>query len=153
MGLSSYKLVQYLKEYVNRQEVRTPIVIRFRTARRWLNNLGFEYKDVKKDVFIDGDERPEVVEDCNNFSRLMDELKPYTVEFEEDGTMKPKKYPLDCEVEGEERRPIIVITHDECTFSANDGVRRAWTRIGDTFLRPKRRGQGIMTSEFLLPFG
>ena len=31
-------------------------------------------------------------------------------------------------------------------------IRRVWTRVGDTFLQPKDRGQGIMTSEFLLPF-
>ena len=45
-----------------------------------------------------------------------------------------------------------MITHDECTFSANDRVRRAWTRKEDIFLRPKGRGQGIMTSDFLLPY-
>lgn len=50
----------------------------------------------------------------------MEELKPYMVEFNEDGTMKDKEYPLDCAVGGGIRRPIIVITHDECTFSAND---------------------------------
>lgn len=53
---------------------------------------------------------------------------------------------------GENRQPIIVITHNECTFSANDGVRKAWTREGDTFLRPKRRKQGIMVSGFILLF-
>ena len=46
-----------------------------------------------------------------------------------------------------------MITHDECTFPANDGVEKAWTREGDIFLRLKRRGQGIMVSEFFLPFG
>ena len=52
----------------------------------------------------------------------MEELKPYIVEFNEDGAMKAKDYPVDSAVGGEERRPIIVITHDECTFSANDGI-------------------------------
>lgn len=89
------------------------------------------YKNVRKDVFVDRHERSNVVEDRTNFLRKMEELKPYMVEFNEDGTMKPKVYPLDCAVEGENRRPIIVITHDECTFFANDGVRKAWTREGD----------------------
>lgn len=104
-------------------------------------------------MFVDGHERPDVVEDRERFLKTMEELKPYMVEFNEDGTMKDKEYPLDCAVGGGIRRPIIVITHDECTFSANDGIRKAWTRVGDTFLRPKGRGQGIMVSEFLLPFG
>ena len=82
----------------------------------------------------------------------MEDLKPYIVEFEEDGKMKPKTYPSGCTVGGSDWQPIIVITHDKCTFSANDGIRRAWTRVGDTFLQPKSCGQGIMTSEFLLPF-
>lgn len=108
---------------------------------------------MKKDVFVDGHERSDVVEDRIRFLNKMEELKPYLVEFDENGTMKDKTYPPDCAVGGEDRRPVIVITHDECTFSANDGIRKAWTRVGDTFLRPKGRGQGIMVSEFLLPFG
>ena len=51
--------------------------------------------------------------------------------------MKPKVDPSDCEVGKNNRQPIIVISYDECIFFANDGVRRAWTQKGDTFLRPK----------------
>ena len=47
-------------------------------------------------MFIDRYEQPDIVEDGNNFLKLMDEQKPYTVEFEKDGTMKPKKYLSDC---------------------------------------------------------
>lgn len=151
--LSSHKLVQFLKDYVNPQAVEVPIEIRSRTARTWLNKLGYEYKDVRKDVLIDGHERPDVVEDRANFLKVMEDLKPDMVEFEENETMKAKVYPDDCVVEGQNRRLVKIITHDECTFSANDGVRQAWTKKGDTYLRPKGRGQGIMTSEFLLPFG
>lgn len=82
----------------------------------------------------------------------MKNLKPYQVEFEEDGSMKTKNYPDNCAVGSNIHQPVIVITHDECTFSANDEIQRAWTCVGDTFLRPKRRGQGIMVSDFLLPF-
>jgi len=58
-------------------------------------------------------------------------------------------------VYGSESRPIILVTHDEATFSANDGIRRAWMDMNGeaTYLRPKTKGQGIMVSEFLLPFG
>lgn len=110
------------------------------------------YKDVRKDVFVDGHERSDVVEDCTNFLKQMEEFKPYMVEFYEDGAMKPKVYSSDCAVGSEICQPIIVITHDECTFSANNGVRKAWTQEGDTFLRPKRRGQGIIVLEFIFPF-
>ena len=125
LGLSSYKLVQFLRTYVSPEGIETPIVICSRIARKWLGKLGYEYKDVRKDVFVDRHERANVVEDCKNFLKRLEELKPYIVEFEEDGTMKPKIYPADYAVGGDERRPIIVITHDECTFSANNGIRRA----------------------------
>lgn len=83
------------------------------------------YKDVRKDVFVDGHERPDVVENRANFLKKMGELKPFLVEFHEDGTMKSKIYPSNCVVGGEDSRSIIVITHDERTFSANDGIQRA----------------------------
>lgn len=65
--LSSYKLVQFLKDYVNPQGVEAPIEICLHTARTWLNKLGYEYKDLRKNVFIDGHKRPDVVEDSANF--------------------------------------------------------------------------------------
>ena len=46
------------------------------------------------------------------------------VEFDEDGTMKAKEYLVDCVVGGCEYQLIVVITHDGCTFSANDGVQK-----------------------------
>lgn len=111
------------------------------------------YKDVRKNVFVDGHKRSDVMEDRVNFLRRMEDLKRYIVKFDTDGAMKPKVYRSDCAVGGEDHRSIIVITHDECTFSANDRARKAWTREGNTFLRPKGRGQGRMVSEFILPFG
>lgn len=108
--------------------IPTPIVICSCTAQQWLHDLGFEYKEVKKDVFVDGHECPDVVENRKYFLKRMKDLELYSVEFEADGTMKPKTYPFDCTVGGNKRRPIIVITHDECIFSANDGKRIAWTR-------------------------
>ena len=105
-----YKLVQYLRDYVNPKGENPPIEIKSRTARNWLHRLGFEYKDVKKDVFVNGHERPDVVEDCERFLKTMEEPKPYMVEFNEDGTMKDKEYPLDCAIGEGIRRPIIVIT-------------------------------------------
>ena len=138
--MSSYKLVQHLKDYINSEGKKSPIEIKSRTVRKWLQHLGFEYKDVKKDVFVDGHEWSDVVEDRKRFLNKIKDLKPYLVEFNEDGTMKDKMYPPDCVVGGEDCRPVIIITQDECTFLANDGICKTWTRVGDTFLRPKDQG-------------
>lgn len=75
-----------------------------------------------KDVFVDGYKQPNMVKDWNHFLIKREELKPYIVKFNKDGTIKAKNYSFDCAVRGEKRHPIIVITHDKCTFCANDGV-------------------------------
>lgn len=49
-------------------------------------------------------------------------IKPYIVEFNEDGIIKSKMYPSNYIVNDEECWPIIVITHDECIFSAKNGI-------------------------------
>lgn len=54
--------------------------------------------------------------------------------------MKVKNYPSNCQVGDDKRQPIIIITHNECTFSSNDGICKAWTRINDIFLRCKGYG-------------
>ncbi len=53
----------------------------------------------------------------------MESQLPYFVEFSDDGSMLPKIYLQDCAVSDLDRRPIIIIIHDERTFSANDGRR------------------------------
>lgn len=47
--------------------------------------------------------------------------------FNEDGTIKSKIYPPNCIVKGENQWPIILITYNKCNFSANNGVKKAWT--------------------------
>ncbi len=130
--LNSYKVVKYLKKYIKPQKVKTLIVICSCTAQRWQHKLGFEKKDIKKDVFIERHRWPGVIKYRNNFLRLIDELKWYNARFQEYSIMKLEKYPLDCIVEDEERWPIIVITHNECNFSANTCVPKVQTRIDDT---------------------
>ena len=77
---------------------------------------------MRKDVFIDGHERSDIVEDRKNFLQKMEKLKPYILEFKENGVMKLKIYLSNCAIKGNDWWPIIVITHDECIFSANDGI-------------------------------
>lgn len=74
--------------------------IRSRTARKWLNRLGYKWKDVQKGFFFDGYEREDVVEYRRIFLEEMKALLPYIVEFEEDGTILSKEYPDDCTVGG-----------------------------------------------------
>lgn len=126
--------------------------IRSRTARKWLNRLGYKWKEVQKGVFYDGHEREDIVEYRKKFLEEMKKLLPYFVEFGEDGSILPKEYPDDCAIGEPNRRPIIMITHDESTFLANDGRQRVWTLDGHGILQPKGKGRDIMVSDFLPPW-
>lgn len=79
-------------------------------------------------------------------------LLPYFVEFEEDGKILPKKYPSNCAVGGPDSRPIIMITHDESTFSANDSRRKIRTLEGHNTFCPKGKSKNIMMSDFFFPW-
>jgi hypothetical protein len=122
--------------------------IRARTARRWLKKMGFVYKDAKKDVYFDGHEREDVVKYRNEvFLKIWQESSRRLVMFKEDGSWEkpPGLRP------GE--KPLVLVTHDESTFNANDGKRRLWSKNGEQPLRPKGKGKGIMVSGFLTPGG
>ena len=129
-----------MRNYVNLEGIQSPIEIKSGIARNWLHKLGFEYKNIKKDVFVDGHEQLDVIEDCKKFLNTIKDLEPYLVEFEEDGSIKTKKYLDNCVMGGNKHRSVNVITHDKCTFSANDRIWKAWTQIRDIFLRPKKKG-------------
>ena len=91
-----------------------------RTARKWLNRLGYEWKDILKGISFDGHERKDVVEYREIFLEKMKSLPSYFIEFEEDGKILPKEYLSDRTIEELDQQPIIIITHDESIFSAND---------------------------------
>lgn len=116
-----------------------PPGIRSRTARRWLSRLGYKWQDVKKGVFLDGHEREDVIEYRRKFLEEMKEMLPYLVEFAEDGTIQEKIYPAGCMINGHGRRPIVIITHDESIFSANDEKHHAWVKMAMLFCAQKAK--------------
>lgn len=105
-----------MKEYINPEDIFNSIEIKSCTK------LSFEYKDIKKDVFIDKYKGANIVQGCENFVKVIKKLEPYFVEFDKDGTMKNKKYLLDCVIESINRRLVIIIIHDESIFSTNDSI-------------------------------
>lgn len=78
---------------------------------------------MKKDVFIDEYEQPNVIEDYEQFLKIMKKLEL----FEDDDIMKTKNYLLDCKVGDQKRQSIIVITYDKDMFLLNDGICKTWT--------------------------
>lgn len=145
-------MVKFLKNYVNSEKIEISIEIQLWIAQNWLYKLGFEYKHIYKNIFINGYEYLNVVKNRNNFLIKIEDLKPYIVEFEENDKIKSKIYLLSCIIRKSDWQPIIIITYDECTFSINNSIKKTWTKVENTFLQLKGHGQGIMISEFLFSF-
>lgn len=122
--------------------------IRARTARRWLKKMGFVHDTVRKGVFVDGHERQDVVRYRQEvFIPQWKIHQTRFVIFKEDGTWEPPASLAPGE------KPLVLITHDESVFNANDGKRKIWMKKGSQPIRPKSKGRGIMVSGFLTPGG
>ena len=132
--MSSYKLIQYLKEYIYLEDIPNPIKIKLRTTYNYLHKLGFKFKDIKKSVFIDKHKRPNIVQDCENFLKVMKNLEPYFVEFNKDETIKDKEYLHDYMIKNANRRLIMIITNDKSTISTNNNIQKVWIRRDNSFL-------------------
>ena len=126
--MSSYKLIQYLKEYIYSKGIPNPIEIKLHTTYNYLHKLGFKYKDIKKNVFIDRHKRPNIVQDCENFLKVIKKLEPYFVGFNKDETIKDKEYLHDYIIENANRRLVIIITHDKSIISTNNNIQKAWIK-------------------------
>ena len=50
-------------------------------------------------------------------------------------------------------QPLILVTHDECIFSAYDGSQSLWIPNGEQLLRKKGNGRSIHVSDFLTDIG
>ena len=48
------------------------------------------------------------------------------VEFDKNSTIKLKVYSFDYIVNSENKQLIIIIIYDECIFSANNNIKKAW---------------------------
>lgn len=88
--MSLYQLVQFLQGYVNSEKTTTLIKIKLRTLYNWLHQLRFEYKDIKKDVFVDNHKQPNVAKDWKKKFYKIKKLNLYLLKFNENKTMKKK---------------------------------------------------------------
>lgn len=97
---------------------------------------------------MDGHERADVVQYRQEvFLPAFEEIRPFLVTWGEEGRIVMSQNPPPGQ------KPLVVVTHDESTFNANDGKRELWMEDGKQPLRPKARGKGLMISDFLTPGG
>ena len=122
----------------NPNTVLDPGYPRRETARKWLHDLGFKVLQMSKGVFIDGHERPDVVE--SKFLRKMTEcgfLHPDNAPTEEAAQALPTDVPHVTKEEG------IVWWHDESAYNTSEDTPILWGEKGKLPIKPKGKGSSI----------
>ncbi|ETV79110.1 hypothetical protein H257_07846 [Aphanomyces astaci] len=112
------------------------------TARRWMIHAGYKYGSWKKDVYIDGHERDDVVEYRKSFCSTWIALSGCMASYSGDA--------MDT-VESPPAEEVVWVTHDESIFYANDDGGMVWTNAAYPDLPKKGRGRSVMVSDFLCP--
>ena len=100
-----------------------------KTAWRWLKKLGWHCKEWKKDIYVDGHEREDVVQYRQTiFLPMMKELEPVLVEYDDKDLSKL----VEKDISPEQKRHCV-ITHDETTLNANDDKKTGWGPEGCSY--------------------
>lgn len=60
-------------------------------------------------MFVDGYKQLNIIKNCANFVRKIEELKSYIVKFNQNGVIKPKIYFFNCAVKRENCQPVAII--------------------------------------------
>jgi hypothetical protein len=94
-----------------------------RTARRWLIKLGWRRTTLRKGVYMDGHERPDVVQyRVNTFLPLMALHEKRMVEWIANGSELERVEPK----LGPDERRVIAVFQDESAFHVNEYKAEAW---------------------------
>ncbi|KIJ46611.1 hypothetical protein M422DRAFT_164849 [Sphaerobolus stellatus SS14] len=114
-------------------------------ARRWLVKLGYEMKEVKKGMYVDGHERADVLLGYLDFGSYFDLILISLRRIYKDKDLEPIEPTLAV---GEKLH--IPVFHDESICRSNDLRRRVWVREGRMPLRKKGEGRAIHISDFIV---
>ncbi|THU88378.1 hypothetical protein K435DRAFT_866342 [Dendrothele bispora CBS 962.96] len=114
-----------------------------RTARRWLIKLCWRLTQLRKGVYMDGHERPDVVKYRNeSFLPAMEKHERRMTHYDEN---LKRILPVLCPGEKE----IIPQFHDESCFHMNDIHSQAWLGQGQSILQKKGNGRFSHVSDFI----
>ena len=110
---------------------------------RWLHHLGFKPVSHRKDVYIDGHERDDVVLHRSKYLRTMANL------------YETHRQPPICNDEflrvreDDVKKTLVVLYHDESIYNSNEGPTWMWGQEERPVLLPKTKGSGMMVSDFI----
>jgi len=130
--LNAAVFVKGLKERIFPDVYGFSATVTERTARNWMEALGFEYKRMSKSCYVDGHERDDVVEYRKEFLKKMEEYEKLMPEYFGEDMENIKEPNL---LEGQKKH--ILVVHDESAFQAHDASTHNWIESGKTVLRKK----------------
>ena len=98
-------------------------------------------------MYVDGHEREDVIEYRKSFVQRWGEYEKQMVTYDNNGNTNPPPNGFDVPQTGRFR--LILVTHDESTFYANDRCKNFWSHKSDPHT-PDQKGEGpsLMISEF-----
>jgi hypothetical protein len=153
IGKKGYIRAQDIVDYVATPEVQEKLGtkargISVRTARRWLHKLSWRYGRKKNGMYIDGHERKDVVEYRDGFLKRWKEYEKRFIVYDNNGNAEGS--PAGFPVQQNGRFRLILVTHDESTFYANDRRKTKWSHVSEK-ATAERKGEGVslMISDFL----
>ena len=155
IGKKGYIRAQDIVDYVATPEVQKQLGTKARTihqctACRWLKKLNWRYTRKKKGMYIDGHERDDVVAYRTEFIRRWKEYEKRFLIYDTDGNIVNKLVGFPVPQIGRFR--LILVTHDESTFYANDRRKTKWVHTTEVAVaEPKGEGVSIMVSDLLVP--
>jgi hypothetical protein len=131
-----------------------------RTSINWLKKLGYLCKDVQKGMYIDGHERPDVIEAHEKFLRKMEHYErcnsfivsmysclfihcSFMSTYDDKTLMRIPPYL------GLGEKEHVLVTQDECIFHVNESRRQAWLLEHEQPIKKKGNGRAIHVSDFI----
>ncbi|KZT63123.1 hypothetical protein DAEQUDRAFT_680923 [Daedalea quercina L-15889] len=119
-----------------------------RTARHWLIKLGWRRTRLKKGVYMDGHERPDVRKYRDKeFLPRMAEYEKFMVQWVVEGKGQEMVRKEPQLMPGEER--IIPLFQDESSLHAREYKANVWLCVGEQKLMKKGRSRIIHVSDFV----
>lgn len=105
--------------------MKTLILIGSQIAWKQLYKLKYEYKILRKDIFVNRHKQSNIMSNSKNFLINIKKLKLYMMGFKKDDIIRPNTYFFNYVITKNERQANIVITHDKYIFYINNRVPRA----------------------------
>jgi len=135
--------------FVSTEEMRARLggktTISEHTARRWLHAMSWRFSKDPKGMYIDGHERADVVAYRSEFLGRWSGYERRMRLFHGDGTVSKEPQLLHTE------QQLVLYTHDESTFYANDRRKTIWTHSSAVQPKAKGEGESLMVGDFLSP--